>query len=426
MRADYEIHKTESRLLEAATNAFACEGMEAANLDSIATDARVSKSYIYSRYSGKSELYGSIRRRIDEVYYDSILSLDWEGQPPAAVVEAYISTVYDVLEKNPVMVSMMRDQLRHGTAIYSPDAYVRSAMVEWRRRLTVLLDRGRADGSFGLDVNADTFLFISVFLVMATLSNCEMGGTLLNRPSMVAMQASRKAALIDLVLRSLRQRVERVALPQFDQAPADVVAGSTKQNRVDRILQAAERCFGENGLERTTLSEISDSAGVSLQLIYYYFKRKMEVFTGVVDHVASAVLTDLLQIEYVQLTPMEAVQHYLRMWLNSFERHPHWSLLDVDMNLHGSRMKNSASVISLRNLLVRQMDAVFEAGWADGSIHKTMDMGTICFLGLALIPPALITTKKAAGTDQETYSPLELNTSAIVDFIVGATADENA
>jgi AcrR family transcriptional regulator len=65
--------------------------------------------------------------------------------------------------------------------------------------------------------------------------------------------------------------------------PARAGTASDRNNR-ERLLRAATDSFAENGFEGTSLRAIADDAGVSFQLIAYYFGTKEELWAATVDY----------------------------------------------------------------------------------------------------------------------------------------------
>jgi TetR/AcrR family acrAB operon transcriptional repressor len=53
----------------------------------------------------------------------------------------------------------------------------------------------------------------------------------------------------------------------------------------NRILDAAERVFGESGVSRTSLEDVARAAGVTRGAIYWHFKDKSDLFTAMVNRV---------------------------------------------------------------------------------------------------------------------------------------------
>ena len=53
----------------------------------------------------------------------------------------------------------------------------------------------------------------------------------------------------------------------------------------NRILDAAERVFGERGVSRTSLEDVATAAGVTRGAIYWHFNDKSDLFTAMVNRV---------------------------------------------------------------------------------------------------------------------------------------------
>ena len=54
-------------------------------------------------------------------------------------------------------------------------------------------------------------------------------------------------------------------------------------DRREQILEAAMICFAKRGFHQTSMHDISDDAGISVGLIYRYFKNKEEVIAALAD-----------------------------------------------------------------------------------------------------------------------------------------------
>lgn len=410
---------TDDRLLAAATSAFASAGIEAANVESIATDANVSKNYIYSRYAGKVELYASIRRRLDESFYRTMLDLDLACHAPLDAIEAYLLTLYACLDQHPAHAAMMRDQLIHGTRVFTPAPHIAASLLELRGRISMLLDRGRADGSIRCAWNGETFLFLSVFVAMGAISNVEVAGSLLGRRAFAEPGRPRAMRIVDL----FRRVLQTGTLLSSDLAPVGISAAADDArppNRICRILQAAELCFGRTGLDRTSLAEVSAVAGVSPQLMYYYFEGKLDLFTAVTGQIAERTVPQLSELDFEGMPPIAAVEAFLTLWWRQYAEHPRWAVLAIDHSLHADRIKCTGPIATQRNLLLRRLDAALDRGRAAGTVHASIDAATLCFLGIALIPLAVAVLTPPAEDRSRLHFPLLLDPAAIIGFILGA------
>ncbi|MEO1933637.1 MAG: TetR/AcrR family transcriptional regulator [Myxococcales bacterium] len=74
--------------------------------------------------------------------------------------------------------------------------------------------------------------------------------------------------------------------------PAEKSSGSksrkTRGNNDERrrqILDAFLTCIGRNGLERTTVSDVADEAGLQRTLVYHYFKDREILIDSLIQHV---------------------------------------------------------------------------------------------------------------------------------------------
>ena len=66
------------------------------------------------------------------------------------------------------------------------------------------------------------------------------------------------------------------------------------QSQQDTILERAVEEFGRNGLERAAISEIARRSGVSVGVIYKYYKNKEELFEQCLTH-SIAILSEVME-----------------------------------------------------------------------------------------------------------------------------------
>src|SRR6056297_2488465 len=67
---------------------------------------------------------------------------------------------------------------------------------------------------------------------------------------------------------------------------------STKQ----KILQAAQKVFVEEGLKGARMQKIADIAGVNKAMLHYYFKNKDNLFRKVFESIAPIMFTRILNV----------------------------------------------------------------------------------------------------------------------------------
>ncbi len=62
-----------------------------------------------------------------------------------------------------------------------------------------------------------------------------------------------------------------------------------------KLLDAAEECFAQFGLTKTTMEDVAQSGGMSRATVYRYFKNRDELLLGVVEREANRTAVDLKQ-----------------------------------------------------------------------------------------------------------------------------------
>ncbi|MGI8957169.1 MAG: TetR/AcrR family transcriptional regulator [Chthoniobacterales bacterium] len=134
---------------------------------------------------------------------------------------------------------------------------------------------------------------------------------------------------------------------------------ATKSNaavldRREQILEAAMLCFAKRGFHQTSMHDISAEAGISVGLIYRYFKNKEEVIAAIASehkkHIA-----DLLDQAKQAPTLLEAME--ILFTSHCGERSPQIiSAFVVDLFAEASRNPRVAKI--LRNVVKSKADGV--------------------------------------------------------------------
>jgi TetR/AcrR family transcriptional regulator, acrAB operon repressor len=97
----------------------------------------------------------------------------------------------------------------------------------------------------------------------------------------------------------------------------------SEATRVD-ILNAAELCFLQEGVFRTTLERIASRAGYSRGAVYWHFKNKLEVFDAVMHRIEEPMFVGLEQVALaVNDRPLRAFRQFIKYAFDDFARNPH-------------------------------------------------------------------------------------------------------
>jgi AcrR family transcriptional regulator len=130
----------------------------------------------------------------------------------------------------------------------------------------------------------------------------------------------------------------------------------TVLDRRIQILEAAMTCFAECGFHQTSMHDISAEAGISVGLIYRYFKSKEEVIAALAaEHKKN--IAELLERAGEARSLLEAME--ILFTSHCCERSPHIiSAFVVDLFAEASRNPQVAKIV--RNVVKTKTDGVAE------------------------------------------------------------------
>lgn len=150
------------------------------------------------------------------------------------------------------------------------------------------------------------------------------------------------------------------------------------------ILDAAEQCFLEEGVFRTTLEHVASRAGFTRGAVYWHFKNKLEVFDAVMDRVEVPVFTGLQQLAGAA-QPILEMREFFKQAFEEFVRNPHarnaieinllrCELVDETRSVLERQQKNAAQALS-------HMTEGFRQAQRLGQLRNDMDPAT-CAMAL--------------------------------------------
>jgi AcrR family transcriptional regulator len=97
---------------------------------------------------------------------------------------------------------------------------------------------------------------------------------------------------------------------------------SVKANTIARLLIAARQEFARKGYASAKIDDIARSAGVTKQLVYHYYRDKEELFTCMLDDMASSLSPGLLTHEFDHLAPADALREFVNAMIDQYSSDP--------------------------------------------------------------------------------------------------------
>lgn len=163
--------KTRERILKHATVEFSKFGLEGARVDRIARRCRLSKNMLYYYFHSKEGLYLAT---LENMYLDlrsqqpdlSLLAHD-----PIAAMEGLIQNTFNAFLRNPGVMRLLSEENAHQGKYIRRSTRIRDLYNPLRESIRQVLERGRAEGTFRTDLDADTIYMSLSSMCYHYLSN---------------------------------------------------------------------------------------------------------------------------------------------------------------------------------------------------------------------------------------------------------------
>ena len=97
-----------------------------------------------------------------------------------------------------------------------------------------------------------------------------------------------------------------------DSTSGQAATAERRPGKRERLIAAAVQLLHQQGIERTTLTDIAKAADVPAGNVYYYFKTKDEVIAAVIDAHAQQIKTTLAFIDTRHRSPKSRLKAFVR------------------------------------------------------------------------------------------------------------------
>jgi AcrR family transcriptional regulator len=165
---------------------------------------------------------------------------------------------------------------------------------------------------------------------------------------------------------------DEVAVPGLTVAPPRPDQG--KRETVKRILSVARQEFAAKGLARARIDEIAQQAGVTKQLVHHYFGTKEKLFAHILDESAFDIMSELLAMEFDEMSPADAVRYFLRQIFEQYRCNAFLGALASEgMRYHENHSTPGNRFVGLAPALLAKLDAVLKRGVACGDFRPDVD-----------------------------------------------------
>jgi AcrR family transcriptional regulator len=150
----------------------------------------------------------------------------------------------------------------------------------------------------------------------------------------------------------------------------------------EKILDAAHAEFSALGIDLTRIETIALRAGVSKQLVYFYYKSKENLYSVVLDRTAQRFFDAFSAIDFDNDPPLETLCAFIA---TLFHTSREWAgVITIDVSLHNGELVGSEPVARrVTEAFLPKLGAVLERGKKEGIIDPAIDAEK--FWAIALI-----------------------------------------
>jgi AcrR family transcriptional regulator len=193
--------RTQSAILEAATQEFARHGLGGARVDRIAARAKTNKRMLYYYFGGKEDLFLAVLERAYEHIRSEEQQLHLTNLPPVAGVTELVVFTWNYFVAHPEFMTLLNSENLHRAQHLKKSRKIRAMHSPLIATLSEVLERGAREGVFRRGVDP-VQLYVSIAaLGYFYLSNNHTLSTIFGRDLLAARaKAVRLAHIKALVL----------------------------------------------------------------------------------------------------------------------------------------------------------------------------------------------------------------------------------
>ena len=356
------------RILQTAETILSKKGLDA-TISEIATAADVPDSIIYHYFKNKEDLMFYV---VGESIGESIVRMEDELKgirDAMSQLGKFLWFAINRIDSEPDFSRIALFQCRSRYSYYKHEAYLVHNRSQYRF-LSRIFREGIRRGDFNEMLN------IAVAMNMVS-GMIDMGNLQLRVSEGPGKLVDDFEGIMDLI--------EPILSPHS-------IKSAKKEDKANRILQAAEKVFGEKGYDQSTIQDIVQEANVAEGSVYWYFKNKEELlyssfiegFQRSADDfelVGQGVPADIRQTEKI----LNELTEFLKNFFMIAVKHPAFSKIFVMNGIFNRQFYESRAHEPFKNFIDR-ISEMLDAGKGEGVIRQevnnrlfqNMVLGTFC------------------------------------------------
>ena len=341
-----------------------------ATISEIASAAGVSDSIIYHYFKHKEDLMFSVVGDNIREYLDK-LENELQGiREPLSQLSKHIWFLLKRIDKEADHAQISLFQCRSRYSYYEHPAYTVHARRSFRLFYRIMKE-GIDRGDFSQDIKIA--IVLNMFHGLVDMENVTL-----------RLDGDSNRAADDF--EGIMDLVEPILAPQTNDRKA-------KSDKIKRILQAAEKVFGEKGYHQSAIQDVAQEANLAEGSIYWYFKNKEELlYSSFIDGLQRSADDFEAASSQIELSSSEGdpeqlveLEKFLRNFYLIAVKHPAFSKVFVMNGIFNRQFYGSRAYEPFKNFINRIM-AMLDDGKSKGLIRlevnnrifQNLVLGTFC------------------------------------------------
>jgi TetR/AcrR family transcriptional regulator len=196
-RPKAEAPATARRILAAAEQHFAAQGMAGARTDEIAADAHANKAMLYYYFGSKRRLHRAVLENLLRQLRTRVYGPPARQASPREALRRYVTGYFDFLASHPNYPRLVHREAMEATRNF--DWIVREYLRPFHRQVASAIEEGIAAGEFRR-VNVDHMVFSILGMTTSYFAAAPILSAIAGRQLLAAEAvAERKRALLDFI-----------------------------------------------------------------------------------------------------------------------------------------------------------------------------------------------------------------------------------
>jgi len=149
-----------------------------------------------------------------------------------------------------------------------------------------------------------------------------------------------------------------------------------KNDKYNRILEAAVNVFARQGFHQSTISQIAKAAGVADGTIYLYFKNKDDILVQFFNYITKHVLERFRSAVDEADNSLDKLHNLIRGHLSEFQKNRNGAIV-YQVETHQSSRLAEAQIKEMSKMYRDIITDIIEQGQQEGTIRTDLYVGLV-------------------------------------------------